>query len=195
MRSFQLTPTPRRPCSSQRMVGGTWNQRVPVATAYAISEVPMPVPAAATAPYVVEWESVPTTSIPGRTNRVSTRSWWQMPCPVSKKCRIPNRSTPWRMRRCRLATAAEGGGEKWSNTTATRSGSQTRWIPSRSRVSKRVPAKMSWTRQKSTAQVTNSPARTGRPAARPKIASARVCPMAARPFGRIQGGPRGSRLQ
>ena len=81
--SFQATIGSSAPVSSKRIVGGTRNQSFPVASAYTISEVPIPVPAAASAPCVVVCESVPTTSAPGVMWPRSGRSWWQIPAPAS----------------------------------------------------------------------------------------------------------------
>ncbi len=62
-----------------RSVAGTLNHSVPSVQTPAISVAPMPVAKAPNAPCVVVWESVPTSTMPGRTCPFSGSTWWQMP--------------------------------------------------------------------------------------------------------------------
>ena len=66
MMSLAATPAPSRPSARTRTVGGTRTQISPVASTPAISVDPMPIIKQPYAPPVVEWESPPTTNMPGR---------------------------------------------------------------------------------------------------------------------------------
>ncbi len=69
----------------------------------------MPAPAAPSAPYVVEWESVPSTNWPGLMAPPSVSTWWQIPawpqkfvipyCSTNCRARWPWSSHPGRSRR------------------------------------------------------------------------------------------------
>ena len=69
--SLVITPADSAPCHKTRMVSGTFSQVCPVTSTPSISVEPMPVANAPSAPPIQVCESVPSTTLPGRTLPVS----------------------------------------------------------------------------------------------------------------------------